>query len=669
MSAIPWNLICGCIGLTFAAVVATIGQAGRMPRYVAVPLAAAFVASAGLAILVTDVVLDWTYHVYLETWPLSVIILADGAAVYFLLALWAGASDAHWFWRLGVMFGALALLTVVEMVEPMLMLISGMLPVMLLGLGWKRWRKRRAPSSSRDPDDAGATVRTGRRMHLRSAFLTFVIVGLVGVILRSAVHANLYVVWSGLAVEALIFAGLGLATATVAAAPWKWRLVLAPLWCLASWLVIDWHNVILSDWAGWSHVIGVGVRSVESAGLLILGWLTFSTIVGGTVWIAFATGRAVRGSLRQRFGQIALAAVLLVAIAPLARVYWGLIPPATDGDESALAARPAVDESSTFEQLIRKDWGIRWPWDARPTDRFEGKLLIAAELLKTPDRIWVDPAAYARMQFTDQVDEDLQTLLVLFYHFDRAEWMAAAERRTAHSKEYAHAQWRIVKLLETSNLPEFTQAAQSHYPLAMSNYLTLHEQFSLEELKAVLGESAAFNGRRPSSAMLHAATAALQRRCENWRTRLSRVALELETSRAAANRQVPPDFAETRKWDYYIHVSHEALRVQLALELYRRQHGQWPERLQEMTPEILQEVPVDPFTPQSTEPLVYRRTLDGYVLYSRGLDGTDDGGKYGSRFNDWCETGFDADLKIDPRSFENVFPWRKLPVAVGTSGP
>ncbi|HZL89499.1 MAG TPA: hypothetical protein VFB96_14135 [Pirellulaceae bacterium] len=668
MAAIPWNLIFCGIALILAAAVATIGQAGRMPRYVAVPLTWAFLASASLAILVTNVVLDWAYHVYLETWPLSVLILADGAAVYFLLALWAGASSAHWFWRLGVMFGALALLTVVEMVEPMLMLMVGMLPVMAAGYGWKRWRKRSGPSDPRD-SDGGATGRTHWRMRLRSAFLAFVIVGLVGVILRSAVHANLHVVWSGLAVEALIFACLGLATATLAAAPWKWRLMLMPLWCLASWLVIDWHNVNLSDWAGWSRVIGVGVRSVESGGLLILGWLTFSTIVGGTVWTAFATGCGARDSLRQRFGRIALAGVLLVATAPLARVYWGLIPPATDGDESALASRPAVDESSTFEQLIGKDWGIRWPWDARPTDRFEGKLLIAAELLKTPDRIWVDPTAYARMQFTDQVDEDLQTLLVLFYHFDRAAWMAAAEGRTADAKEYANAQWRIVKLLETSNLPEFTQAAQSHYPLAMSNYLTLHQQFSLEELKAVLGESAAFNGRRPSYAMLHAATAALQRHCENWRTRLSRVALELETSRATANRQVAPDFAEGRKWDYYIHVSHDALRVQLALELYRRQHGRWPERLDEMIPEILPELPVDPFVPHSTEPLVYRRTLDGYVLYSRGLDGSDDGGRYGSRFDDWCETGFDADLKIDSRKFEDAFSWRKLPVAVGTPGP
>jgi hypothetical protein len=654
MSAIPWNLICGCIGLILAAVVATIGQAGRMPRYVAVPLAAAFVASAGLAILVTDVVLDWTYHVYLETWPLSVVILADGAAVYFLLALWAGVSEAHWFWRLGVMFGVLALLTVVEMVEPMLMLISGMLPVMAAGYGWKHWRKRSGPS---DPDDARATVRTGRRMHLRSAFLAFVIVGLVGVILRSAVHANLYVVWSGLAVEALVFAGLGLATATAAAAPWKWRLVIAPLWCLASWLVIDWHNVILSDWAGWSHVIGVGVRSVESAGLLILGWLTFSTIVGGTVWIAFATGRATRGSLRQRSGQIALAAVLLVAIAPLARVYWGLIPPATDGDESALAARPAVDESSTFEQLIRKDWGIGWPRDARPTDRFEGKLLIAAELLKTPDRIWVDPAEYARMQFTDQVDEDLQTLLVLFYHFDRAEWMAAAEGRTAHAKEYARAQWQIVKLMETSNLPEFTQAAQSHYPLAMSNYLTLHQLFSLEELKAVLGESAAFNGRRPSSAVVHAATATLQRRCENWRTRLSRVALELETSRAAANRRVAPDLAEMRKWDYYVHVSHDALRVQLALELYRRQHGQWPKRLEELTPEILQEAPVDPF---GDRPLIYRRQGDEFIVYSVGKDGRDNGGVFPPEGDpDWRGGNYDVDWDCERRAMANSWPRKK----------
>ena len=49
-----------------------------------------------------------------------------------------------------------------------------------------------------------------------------------------------------------------------------------------------------------------------------------------------------------------------------------------------------------------------------------------------------------------------------------------------------------------------------------------------------------------------------------------------------------------------------------------------PKSLEELTPGYLTEVPPDPF---DGEPLRYARTDEGYVLYSIGEDGEDDGGK------------------------------------------
>ena len=43
-----------------------------------------------------------------------------------------------------------------------------------------------------------------------------------------------------------------------------------------------------------------------------------------------------------------------------------------------------------------------------------------------------------------------------------------------------------------------------------------------------------------------------------------------------------------------------------------------------LVPDYLAAVPIDPY---SGRPLVYRRTGDGYLLYSVGLDGVDDGGQ------------------------------------------
>ena len=61
-----------------------------------------------------------------------------------------------------------------------------------------------------------------------------------------------------------------------------------------------------------------------------------------------------------------------------------------------------------------------------------------------------------------------------------------------------------------------------------------------------------------------------------------------------------------------------------ALERYRLAHGQFPESLDALVPEILSQLPHDVLNGQ---PFKYRRTADGqYLLYSVGWNETDEGG-------------------------------------------
>ena len=68
----------------------------------------------------------------------------------------------------------------------------------------------------------------------------------------------------------------------------------------------------------------------------------------------------------------------------------------------------------------------------------------------------------------------------------------------------------------------------------------------------------------------------------------------------------------------------DGVLVGIALELYKRKHGDWPGALEELVPGYLPEVPVDRLT---GEPLRYRVTGEGPVVYSVGVDGDDDGGR------------------------------------------
>ncbi|HXI73586.1 MAG TPA: hypothetical protein VNN22_24855 [Verrucomicrobiae bacterium] len=62
----------------------------------------------------------------------------------------------------------------------------------------------------------------------------------------------------------------------------------------------------------------------------------------------------------------------------------------------------------------------------------------------------------------------------------------------------------------------------------------------------------------------------------------------------------------------------------IAIERFRLARGKLLENLNELTPQFLTNVPNDPF---AGEPLLYHRLAKGYVIYSVGRDGHDDGGR------------------------------------------
>jgi hypothetical protein len=71
-------------------------------------------------------------------------------------------------------------------------------------------------------------------------------------------------------------------------------------------------------------------------------------------------------------------------------------------------------------------------------------------------------------------------------------------------------------------------------------------------------------------------------------------------------------------------IDSEATLAILAILQYEKQYSQYPESLDTLVGKgLLQEVPIDPFSDKS---LVYRKTDNGFILYSVGYNLTDDGG-------------------------------------------
>ncbi|MCA9135328.1 MAG: hypothetical protein KDB00_01180 [Planctomycetales bacterium] len=93
--------------------------------------------------------------------------------------------------------------------------------------------------------------------------------------------------------------------------------------------------------------------------------------------------------------------------------------------------------------------------------------------------------------------------------------------------------------------------------------------------------------------------------------------------------------------------THRLLMVEMAIALFRQRAGRFPVDLAELVPDFLASIPIDPY---SDKPLIYRIEGDGYVMYSTGTDGDDDGGSFGDSSTLYDDTyDFDVNTMFRPQ--------------------
>jgi hypothetical protein len=91
----------------------------------------------------------------------------------------------------------------------------------------------------------------------------------------------------------------------------------------------------------------------------------------------------------------------------------------------------------------------------------------------------------------------------------------------------------------------------------------------------------------------------------------------------------------------------------LAAERFRKKHGRWPDKLDDLIPGELSTIEVDPYT---GAPLLLRRLNDGLVIYSVGFNRVDDGGIITAQKGEPPDIGvrlWDVDQRgLEPKSSE-----------------
>jgi hypothetical protein len=113
------------------------------------------------------------------------------------------------------------------------------------------------------------------------------------------------------------------------------------------------------------------------------------------------------------------------------------------------------------------------------------------------------------------------------------------------------------------------------------------------------------------------------------RQRLARFAEISEDARErsllhAVSAMILPSLTRVAEQDLRLRAHLDLARTALAIERHRLATGEIPAELGQLVPRYLDAVPIDPFDGQ---PIRYRRTEPGYILYSILADGQDNGGR------------------------------------------
>lgn len=90
----------------------------------------------------------------------------------------------------------------------------------------------------------------------------------------------------------------------------------------------------------------------------------------------------------------------------------------------------------------------------------------------------------------------------------------------------------------------------------------------------------------------------------------------------------------------------------VALAIHRAENGAYPETLEELVPGVLDAVPADPF---GSGLLVYRRTPGGFLLYSVGYNGGDDGGSLSEANLGWGQPTYEGVLPLPTNEIEAAY--------------
>jgi hypothetical protein len=590
-----------------------------------------------------------------------------------LVAVWAATSRRHWFGRALAVWAAVMLMVPIRAWEAAWLFgASSPLIVVLIRAG--NWIDQRFTASAK-PADAASVGRY--RFTLLDLLLLVLFVGLALPGILDVVRHYQPRNWLGWLASSVSIALLAAAACASARTPRQWRhagLLTAGLLELlvAVWLDFSVLGAIAAaagliayafafDRRHWLAMLGVVfivpicAVAVFSCGqwmrwpmasppwpagvwLLVIIEAALVAALTAMLWLALvASNREVRLAGRVIAG---LAAAMLIA-PPLVRVggVYRRILAATPPEVAVskfetpennhdrimeIARQVEALDSTAVTYVSRGTMGVQEVWRSTPAPppvvAFYQELFT---LLQSPNAVPYDPATDAAAPFNAG---KIQLLRGLMRSLQAEAQVARATDDHARAAELSLAAIRLGDMLSRGGLSVDLLLGEAFRRVGYRQFSFSVDQLSGANLRSSLGVLQRSVQEREESRAILARQRHSDEQASGWYDRFGWAVLYDPNYEYA-------DASIDMAWSELDLTANAVLRGELAVRLFRLESGRLPDSLGELVTAYLPAEPLDPYS----QPLRYRKTDIGYLLYSIGVDRTDDGGTFGT-FDEYSST-------------------------------
>jgi len=537
-----------------------------------------------------------------------------------LIAIWAALGRPHWFIRLAVLGGLLSLGLPIG-AHDLILIFATQSVLVLVTLTLVRARLGRTSRHDDATTSRAAETRRGPQFSILDLLLATAVVAAV-VALAVRVSADVWEVWTANVLVPLFWPqGMPVMPAGL------FLYCPFPLTPAAPWLVFGGVAVFFGLSTLAAAWIGLGRRLLWLR-LIVFCLIPTSAIMA--VWLALwrearHSGREEgrRGAsdavlivrarsrvVRRWAARIAIPLISLAILVVLGRVYYVLATPLP-------IPETAIPENNAYATLVRAGQSLE---DMGAIDVATATQEELADLVR-PKRAAFEPVRAALAQpcqvpvdygSVDLKLEDLSSLRSLARAFHAEGKLAEMEGRTEDAVEDYRDMIRLSQAGARGGLLIHALVGWAIEALGVAALRDARATLDSTECRELIDFLRSIDAaREPFDEILRRDQAWVDH-AYGWQGRLSRM---LEKERDPPPGQEPAWAAKARM---------RLLVAELAIQMYRQDHGQPPETLADLVPRYLRSLPQEPFRDQ---PLVYRLTSTDYLLYSVGPDGQDDGGQ------------------------------------------